>query len=60
MGKKAVKALRREGLIPCELYGGKDNVHFATSVNAVKDIVYTPNFYKADLQVDGKNYEAIV
>ena len=30
IGKKAVKALRRENLIPCELYGGKGNIHFNT------------------------------
>ena len=28
-GKKATKAVRREGLIPCVLYGGGENVAFA-------------------------------
>ncbi len=60
VGKKAVKAIRREGLIPCELYGGSENVHFSTTKNAVKGIIYTPKFYQADIQVDGKSYKAIV
>ena len=36
MGKKATKALRAEGMIPCVLYGGKDNVHFSVSPKQVK------------------------
>ena len=60
LGKKANKALRRQELIPCELYGGEENVHFTTTNKSLKNIVYTPYFYKADLQIDGKNYEAII
>lgn len=60
VGKKATKALRNEGLIPCELYGGAENVHFSATNNGVKGIIYTPNFYTADLQVGGKSYKAIV
>lgn len=60
LGKKATNAIRHEGLIPCELYGGEENVHFTASVSQVKGIIYTPNFYKADIVVDGKHYEAIV
>jgi large subunit ribosomal protein L25 len=59
-GKKAVKSLRRENMIPCELYGGEENVHFSAAVNAVKDIVYTPNFYKAELHIDGRKYDAVI
>ena len=29
LGKKATNALRAEGKVPCVLYGGKENVHFA-------------------------------
>jgi len=60
LGKKATKALRREALVPCELYGGNENIHFSASKKDLKDIVYTPNFYKAGIQVDGKTYEAII
>jgi large subunit ribosomal protein L25 len=60
LGKKATKALRREALVPCELYGGNENIHFSASKRDLKDIIYTPNFYKAGIQVDGKTYEAII
>ena len=29
VGKKSTKQLRKDGNVPCELYGGKDNLHFA-------------------------------
>ncbi len=60
VGKKSTKALRREGLIPCELYGGKENKHFSATKKAVKGIIYTPNLYLADLNVDGASHRAIV
>lgn len=59
-GKSAVKGTRTQGLVPCVLYGGKENVHFTSSEINLKKIIYTPNLYKANIQVDGKNYEAIV
>ena len=38
VGKKAIKALRREGLVPCNIYGlGMENIHFA--VNDTKPVV---------------------
>lgn len=60
VGKKSTKALRRESFIPCELYGGSENVHFSASKKAIKDIVYTPNLYLADLNIDGASHKAII
>lgn len=60
IGKKATKAVRSEGLIPCVVYGGEDCVHFTVTQKAVKGLIYTPNFYKAGITVDGKTYEAII
>ena len=54
MGKKATKALRAEGLIPCVLYGGAENVHFAATPKQIKDSVYTDKFVTANITVDGK------
>lgn len=59
-GTKAAKAARRAGLIPCELYGGNENVHFAVSPKDVKDLVYTPDFRVSDIDINGKIYRAIM
>ena len=34
IGKKATKALRVDELVPCVLYGGKNNIHFAVEEKA--------------------------
>lgn len=60
MGKKATKALRAEGLIPCVLYGGDENVHFAVTPKQIKNVVYTDKFVVAKITVDGKTYDAIL
>lgn len=60
MGKKATTALRKEGMIPCVLYGGTENVHFAATLKQVKDIVFTDKFIIAEITVNGKTHEAIL
>ena len=54
-GKKATKAVRREGLIPCVIYGGGETVSFSIDEKAVKPLIYTPNSYIVELDIEGKN-----
>ncbi|NPA45152.1 MAG: 50S ribosomal protein L25 [Chlorobi bacterium] len=59
LGKKATKALRKENNVPCVIYGQKqDNVHFYAHRNEFKNLVYTPNSYLVDLNIDGEKYIA--
>lgn len=60
LGKKATKAVRREGNIPCVIYGGEENVHFTADVKDFKLLIYTPDFKIAEINVDGKTYKCIV
>ena len=59
-GKKATKAIRREGLVPCSLYGGGENVTFAIDVKSVKPLIYTPNSYIVELDIDGHVEKAVM
>lgn len=59
-GKRELKKLRREGKIPCELYGGDDNIHFSLTLLEVKDLVYTSEFKLANVVVDGVEYRCIL
>ena len=43
VGKKATKALRNAGQVPCVLYGGDNPVHFTAEELAFSKLVYTPN-----------------
>lgn len=60
-GKKATKALRREDRIPCNLYGGGENVSFSVDAKEIKSIVYTPNSYIVEFVFeDGKKEKAVM
>lgn len=60
VGKKDAKVLRRDGKVPAVLYGGKSQMHFHISELDAKKIVYTPEVYMIDLDVEGKKLKAIV
>lgn len=55
VGNKAViKAFRREGLVPCNLYGlGMENVLFTVNAKELKALTDTPKAYIVDLVLDG-------
>lgn len=60
VGKAANKALRNSGLIPAVLYGSDGNKNISVTHNAVKGLVYTPEFKLAKLEVDGGSVDAII
>ena len=61
-GKQAIKAIRREGLVPCNLYGlGMENILFTVSAKALKPITNTPNSYIIDLELsNGQKINAVL
>ena len=59
-GKKATKALRNKGYVPCVLYGGNGNIHFAAEEKVFKKLVYTPKAFLVDLFIDGKEHKAVM
>ncbi len=60
VGKKDAKKLRSESKVPCVLYGGEEPIHFCAEEGAFRKVVYTPNVYLIDLDVDGTIYKAII
>lgn len=60
VGKKATKALRDAGMVPCVIYGGKQPVHFAAEDKAFKSLVYTPNAHTVVVDLNGKTTDAIL
>lgn len=61
VGKKATKALRDAGMVPCVIYGGSTPVHFAADERAFKNLVYTPNAHTVVVDLEGgKSFNAIL
>jgi large subunit ribosomal protein L25 len=60
LGKKGSKSLRNEGMIPCNLYGGKENINFYAPASSFKSLIFTPDFKLAEITIAGKAYKAIV
>ena len=42
-GKKAAKAVRREGMVPCVLSGNGESVSFSVDPREIKALIYTPS-----------------
>jgi len=59
-GKKAAKELRKQDLVPCNLYGNGANVTFTVNVADVRKLIYTPDTQIVELTVDGKKHNAVV
>lgn len=59
-GKKAAKSIRREGQVPCVLYGGSENVAFSVDGKSLKPLIYTPNSYIVELDIEGKVEKAVL
>ncbi len=66
LGKKSSKALRKEGCIPCNLYGeAKEDgkpvaLAFASSFSELSKLIYTPHIYVVNLTIDGVAHKAVM
>jgi large subunit ribosomal protein L25 len=60
VGKKDAKKLRREGNVPCVMYGGENQIQFSIPEKSFKPLVFSPDTHLIDLDVDGKSYRCIL
>jgi len=63
VGNKAViKAFRKQGVVPCNLYGlGMENILFTVNEKELKALTDTPNSFIVDLVLDnGKKFNAVL
>ncbi|MBT8310790.1 MAG: 50S ribosomal protein L25/general stress protein Ctc [Flavobacteriaceae bacterium] len=61
VGKKATKALRNAGEVPCVLYGGDEPVHFSAQELAFSKLVYTPNAHTVVIALgNGEKFDAVL
>lgn len=60
VGKKATKALRNAGMVPCVVYGGDGPISFTAEENAFKNLVYTPDVHTVVIELGGSKINAIL
>ena len=59
-GKKATAQVRREGLIPCIVYGEGDTVHFSIEKADLKALIFTPQSYIVNFDIEGQKEVAVM
>ena len=60
VGKSNTRALRNQGNVPCVLYGGEKQVTFYAHENDFRKLVYTPDVFVVELDIDGNKVNAIM
>ncbi len=60
VGKKDAKKQRKEGKVPCVVYGGEEQIHFTIEELAFGSIIFTPEVFIVNLNIDGKEVRAIL
>ena len=60
LGKSESKRLREESMVPCVLYGGEEQVHFYAPMILFRDLVYSPEVYEVDLNIEGTHYKSVM
>ena len=58
LGKNSSENLRNKKCVPIILYGGKELIHFSVEEPDLKPVIFTPNVYLIDLNIDGKKHTA--
>jgi large subunit ribosomal protein L25 len=66
-GKKGAKALRKQNLIPCNLYGVERDEKglpvakaFSVTFEEVRNLVYSPDIFSVNLTIDGNTVLAVM
>ncbi|MCI6473232.1 MAG: 50S ribosomal protein L25/general stress protein Ctc [Bacteroidales bacterium] len=67
IGKKAAKEVRKEGLVPCNIYGIEKDANnrpvatsFTIPFSELRKVVYTPNVYVVNINIDGTEKKAVI
>jgi|688.fasta_scaffold546968_1 large subunit ribosomal protein L25 len=60
IGKRGSKDLRIAEMIPCIIYGGASPVHFSAELAELKNFIYSPEVYFANIDIDGTTYKGVM
>jgi large subunit ribosomal protein L25 len=60
LGKADAQKLRDEGLVPCVLYGGNEQIHFYSPMILFRELVYTNEAHFVHINIEGEESQAIM
>jgi large subunit ribosomal protein L25 len=60
LGKTGSQKLRDEGLVPCVVYGGDQQVHFYSPMILFRELVYTNEAHFVHINIEGEEFQAIL
>jgi large subunit ribosomal protein L25 len=60
LGTKYATRLRREGQVPCVIYGNGESTHFSTPTSSFRTLAYTPEAYIVQASVGDKTISCIM
>lgn len=60
LGKREMKKLRKEDLVPANVYGGEDHINITIKKDDIRNLIYTPDIYLVNLSIDGKERKCII
>lgn len=60
VGKKDARSLRVAGRVPCVLYGTGEQTHFSVRQVDLEKIVFSPDVYHIELDIDGVKKTAVI
>ncbi len=66
-GKKATRELRKQNIVPCVIYGSERDAdgkvvttEFQVPFEAIRKLIYTPEIFTVNLDIDGKVCQAVM
>lgn len=60
LGKTESQKLRDEGMVPCVLYGGDQQIHFYSPMILFRELVYTNEAHFVHINIEGEEAQAIL
>ena len=60
LGKSETRKLRNQGMVPCVMYGGNENFHFFGDHIEFSKLIFTPDVYVLEIDMEGDVHKAII
>lgn len=60
LGKKGSKLIRKNGDVPCVIYGKEKNIYFSAPEISFKGLIFTPEAHFVTLTLEGKQYTLVL